>query len=56
MFDNLEQARMTYPVFLKPGARANACVKCGACEEKCPQNLQIRALLDSVTELLEPKE
>ncbi|HPF86327.1 MAG TPA: aldo/keto reductase [Aminivibrio sp.] len=56
MFDNLEQARMTYPVFLKPGARASACVKCGACEEKCPQNLQIRALLDSVTELLEPKE
>jgi hypothetical protein len=56
MFDNLEQARMTYPVFLKPGARASACVKCGACEEKCPQNLRIRTLLDSVAELLEPKE
>ncbi len=56
MFDNLEQAKATYPVFLKPGARASACVKCGACEEKCPQNLPIRDHLASVVELLEPGE
>ena len=56
MFDNLEQAKATYPVFLKPGARASACVKCGACEEKCPQNLPIREHLASVVELLEPGE
>ncbi|NLK20387.1 MAG: aldo/keto reductase [Synergistaceae bacterium] len=53
MFDNLEQARATYPVFLKPEARASACVKCGECEEKCPQNLEIRDLLEDVKALLE---
>lgn len=53
MFDNLEQARATYPVFLKPGARAGDCVKCGECEEKCPQNLEIRDLLEDVAALLE---
>jgi len=56
MFDNLEQARQTYSVFLKPGARAAACVKCGACEEKCPQNLKIRDLLEDVTRLLDVSE
>jgi hypothetical protein len=53
MFDNLEQAMATYPVFLKPGARAGDCVKCGECEEKCPQNLEIRDLLEDVAALLE---
>lgn len=56
MFDDVERAKATYPVFLKPGARASACVQCGACEEKCPQNLPIREHLASVTELLEPGE
>ena len=56
MFDNLEQARATYPVFVKRGARASVCVKCGACEEKCPQNLPIRDHLDAVVELLERVE
>lgn len=53
MFDDLEKARSTYPVFLKPEARASVCVKCGACEEKCPQNLPIREHLESVADLLE---
>lgn len=53
MFDDLEKARSTYPVFLKPEARASACVKCGACEDKCPQNLPIREHLESVADLLE---
>ncbi len=56
MFDDVERAKATYPVFLKQGARASACVQCGACEEKCPQNLPIREHLASVTELLEPGE
>ncbi len=53
MFDDVERARATYPVFVKRDARASVCVKCGACEEKCPQNLPIREHLASVVELLE---
>ena len=53
MFDDVERARATYPVFVKRDARASVCVKCGVCEEKCPQNLPIREHLASVVELLE---
>ena len=55
MFDDVEKARQTYPVFVKSGARASDCVKCGACEVQCPQNLPIRDCLDAVKELLEPE-
>ncbi len=55
MFDDVEKARQTYPVFVRSGARASDCVKCGACEVKCPQNLPIRDCLDAVKELLEPE-
>ncbi len=34
-------------------ARASKCVKCGACEELCPQNLPIRDLLRNVTRTFE---
>lgn len=30
---------------IPPEKRANACIKCGECEKKCPQNLPIRKLL-----------
>lgn len=32
--------------------RANECVKCGKCEEACPQHIQIRAELEHVSEEL----
>ena len=32
--------------------RANECVKCGKCEEACPQHIQIRAELERVSENL----
>mgnify|MGYP002553850522 CR=1 FL=1 len=32
--------------------RANECVKCGKCEEACPQHIQIRAELEHVSEKL----
>jgi predicted aldo/keto reductase-like oxidoreductase len=34
-------------------ALASACVKCGACEEICPQNLPIRDLLEQIASKLE---
>jgi predicted aldo/keto reductase-like oxidoreductase len=33
---------MIYNGFLSPEQRASACAECGECEEKCPQDIQIR--------------
>ncbi|MFP4394589.1 MAG: aldo/keto reductase [Anaerolineales bacterium] len=40
MYDDLEGARRGYQ-WLKEEQRANACVACGACEEQCPQGIEI---------------
>ena len=34
------------------GKRADACTECGACEQKCPQRIQIRRQLKEAHELL----
>jgi hypothetical protein len=35
-----------------PGKKADACVQCGECEKKCPQNIKIREQLKEAHELL----
>ncbi|MBN1581413.1 MAG: aldo/keto reductase [Anaerolineae bacterium] len=35
-----------------PGKQADACIECGECEEKCPQNIQIREQLKDAHRLL----
>ena len=35
--------------------RANECIKCGKCEEACPQHIKIREELEKVVEALEIK-
>ena len=35
------------------GARANACIECGTCEERCPQHIKISEELKKVTALFE---
>ena len=39
-----------------PGKRADACVLCGKCEEKCPQHLPIREQLKEAHEKLRKKD
>lgn len=36
--------------------KASDCIKCGKCEKVCPQHLEIRELLEKVTETFEKKE
>ena len=46
-------SRRSYTQAIKDRGLASACVKCGLCEEQCPQHLEIRELLEKVTEVFE---
>lgn len=45
-----------YDVHTHQGGKASSCIKCGACEEICPQHLPIRTLLEQVAATFEKKE
>ena len=45
--------RRSYTQAIKDRGLASSCVKCGLCEEQCPQHLEIRKLLEKVAEVFE---
>ena len=45
-------ARAAYKSVLERGKGADECVECGECEEKCPQNIEIRDQLKAAHEAL----
>ncbi len=42
MYSNAEAAKHEYFERIQPSERADMCLRCGACEEQCPQHLSIR--------------
>jgi uncharacterized protein len=50
MYDSLESTRGFYNFFFKPGTKADACIQCRVCEEKCPQKITISEWMPKVTE------
>ena len=46
-------AQMRYNAFIGEAGKASNCVKCGKCEEKCPQQISIMEKLEEVAELFE---
>lgn len=46
-------SRRSYANAVKGKGLASACIECGACEEQCPQHLEIRSLLKGVTKMFE---
>ncbi len=46
-------AQMRYNNFIGDAGKASNCVQCGECEEKCPQQIEIREKLDLVVDLFE---
>jgi predicted aldo/keto reductase-like oxidoreductase len=51
MYGTLKHAQMLYGWF-KPEERADRCLQCGECEEKCPQKIPIMEWLATVQQVL----
>jgi predicted aldo/keto reductase-like oxidoreductase len=52
MFGNWDTQRKRYGHMRGEGSSAESCIRCGACEEKCPQHISIRDQLVNVAEQL----
>jgi uncharacterized protein len=53
MFGKTDVTSMAYKTYMSENQRASSCLKCGECEEKCPQNIPIREKLEEVRKVLE---
>lgn len=56
MYNNKRHLDWVYNSSMKTEERAAACVKCGACEAACPQQLPIREKLAEIAAKMEKKE
>ena len=41
MYDDLKSARFSYNIHIKEHYRASRCIRCGKCEQACPQHIPI---------------
>jgi hypothetical protein len=52
MYDSVERGQMVYNNFMNEDERANLCIECGECLEKCPQQIEIPDWLKKAHEML----
>jgi hypothetical protein len=50
-----DEIKRKYWEHITPESQAKRCVRCGKCEELCPQHLQIREILSRAAMLFEEK-
>jgi uncharacterized protein len=55
LYDHLQMARMYYD-WLEECERADKCIRCGECEPKCPQKIEIMDWLEKAHALLAPEK
>ncbi len=53
MYNDMENAKKQYTMFIKDENKASKCIDCGICENKCPQHIEIRKMLKEVVEEFE---
>lgn len=51
--DGKDKAKEAFHALSEKGSKPSDCVKCGACENVCPQKISVRDFLEDVTEELE---
>ena len=56
IFNDPNAAYYYREIHTQDGNKASDCLKCGVCEDICPQHLEIRELLEKVVEVFEQKE
>jgi predicted aldo/keto reductase-like oxidoreductase len=56
VYGNQDLAKSLYNWHMPEGERAEACIACGECEEKCPQQIEISDWMSRVHETLSFKE
>ncbi|MBN2444277.1 MAG: aldo/keto reductase [Spirochaetales bacterium] len=56
IYDHIFLGKSHYNWHTEESARAGACIQCGECEEKCPQNIKISELMPKIHEALLFKE
>ena len=56
MYQNYNAVQWSWENELGEEKQAKNCIKCGKCEQACPQKLSIRADLEKVQEDLDKKE
>lgn len=53
MYGDLAAAKGRYKFYTGAGHMASDCIKCGSCENACPQHIEIRANLERAVEVFE---
>jgi predicted aldo/keto reductase-like oxidoreductase len=56
MYGDFESSREWYVEHMDAAERADQCVECGECEEKCPQDIEIASWLEKTAELFSSKK
>ena len=56
IYDDWGAPRFKYARMFGDSPRAEACLNCGECEEKCPQGLPISEWMPKVHEILTPQK
>ena len=52
-YNHLSAAKNQYRNAVRERGKASDCIKCGACEEQCPQHIEIRKMLEEAAVLEE---